>query len=109
MIPWCEQRGVAVVAYSPFGSAGGFPDERRFGDLPARLGATPRQLALAFLTRRPSVIAIPKAARVAHVEEIARDVGSTLDAGALAGELDGALAELDARFPLGPWRGLPMI
>ena len=101
MIPWCEQRGVAVVAYSPLGSAGGFPDERRFGDLPARLGATPRQLALAFLTRRPSVIAIPKAGRVAHVEEIARDAGPTLDAS--------ALAELEARFPLGPWRGLPMI
>ncbi len=100
VIPWCEERGVAVVAYSPFGSAGGFPDERRFGELPARLGATPRQLALAYLTRRPSVLAIPKASRTAHVEEIARDVG----------ELDAAaLAELDTHFPLAPWRGLPML
>jgi diketogulonate reductase-like aldo/keto reductase len=101
VIPWCEERGVAVVAYSPFGSAGGFPDERRFGELPARLGVTPRQLALAYLTRRPSVLAIPKASRVAHVEEIARDVGERLD--------DAALAELDNRFPLAPWRGLPML
>jgi len=100
VIPWCEERGVAVVAYSPLGSAGGFPDERRFGELPARLGATPRQLALAYLTRRPSVLAIPKASSTAHVEEIARDVG----------ELDAAvIAELDNRFPLAPWRGLPML
>lgn len=25
VIPWCEANGVAVVAYSPFGHAGGFP------------------------------------------------------------------------------------
>ena len=101
VIPWCEERGVAVVAYSPFGSADGFPDAGHFGDLPARLGATPRQLALAYLTRRPSVVAIPKAGRVEHVRELARDAGESLDAT--------ALAELDTRFPLAPWRGLVMI
>jgi Aldo/keto reductase family len=31
--------------------------------------ATPRQIALAFLTLRPSVFAIPKASSVDHVEE----------------------------------------
>jgi len=100
VIPWCEQRGVAVVAYSPFGSSDGFPRADRFGDLPERLGRTPRQLALAYLTRRPSVLAIPKAARVAHVEELA---GADM-------ELDSAaIAAIEARFPLAPWRGLPMI
>jgi diketogulonate reductase-like aldo/keto reductase len=101
VIPWCEQRGVAVVAYSPFGSRGGFPRSEALDHIAARLGATPRQVALAYLTRRPSVLAIPKTARVAHVEELAGADRVTLD--------DASIAELDAAFPLAPWRGLPMI
>jgi diketogulonate reductase-like aldo/keto reductase len=100
VVPWCEQRGVAVVAYSPFGSSDGFPRKESFGDLPERLGGTPRQLALAYLTRRPSVLAIPKAARVAHVEELAGADRVTLDSA--------SIAAIEARFPLAPWRGLPM-
>ena len=34
-------------------------------------GATPHQVALAFLARDPNVLTIPKAARVAHVEDVA--------------------------------------
>ena len=101
VIPWCEQRGVAVVAYSPFGSRDGFPRSAALDQLAVRLGATPRQVALAFLTRRPSVLAIPKTARVAHVEELAGADRVTLD--------DASIAELEASFPLAPWRGLPMI
>jgi diketogulonate reductase-like aldo/keto reductase len=101
VIPWCEQRGVAVVAYSPFGSRGGFPRSAPLDALAARLGATPRQLALAYLTRRPQVFAIPKTAHAAHVDELAGADRVTLD--------DASLAELEAAFPLGPWRGLPMI
>jgi|SRR6185436_6888322 len=101
VIPWCEQRGVAVVAYSPLGSSGGFPRSPPLDALAARLGATPRQVALAFLTRRPSVLAIPKTGRAAHAEEIAGADRVTLD--------DDALAALAATFPLAPWRGMPMI
>lgn len=105
VIPWCEQRGVAVVAYSPFGSRGGFPSDRAgkaaLDAVAARLGATPRQLALAYLTRRTSVFAIPKAARADHVDELAGADRVTLD--------DASIAELEAAFPLAPWRGLPMI
>lgn len=101
VIPWCEFRGVAVVAYSPFGSRGGFPQSEALDSVAARLGATPRQLALAYLTRRPSVFAIPKAASVAHVDELAAADRVILD--------DAAIAEIEAAFPLAPWRGLPMI
>ena len=31
VIPWCEENGVAVVAYSPFGHAGGFPEPHSAG------------------------------------------------------------------------------
>ena len=52
VIPWCERHGVAVVAYSPFGHAGGFPGPRTPGgrvleEIAAAHGATPRQVALA--------------------------------------------------------------
>lgn len=101
VIPWCEQRGVAVVAYSPLGSANGFPRKSVLDEIGARIGATPRQVALAYLTRRPLVFAIPKSGRAAHVDEIAGADRVTLDAA--------AIAAIDAAFPLAPWRGLPMI
>ena len=106
VIPWCERNGVAVTAYSPFGhddfpspgSAGG----RVLGEIAASHGATARQVALAFLTRRPSVFAIPKAAGTAHVED---------NAGALHLALtEDDLARIDAAFPRGPKpRSLPML
>src|SRR5205085_2667224 len=65
VIPWCEQHGVAVVAYSPFGH-NDFPNPRSeagrvLQTIADSHGATPRQVVLSFLTRRPSVFAIPKA------------------------------------------------
>ena len=106
VIPWCEQHGVAVVAYSPFG-------HNDFPALSSKSGAvlqsiaqahqaTPRQVALSFLTRLPSVLAIPKASNADHAAENAA-------AGAL--ELSGdEIAALDAAFPRGPKpRSLPML
>src|ERR1700743_3794428 len=58
VIPWCKKNGVAVVAYSPFGH-NDFPNARSEpGKILQRIadinGATPRQVALAFLTRDES-------------------------------------------------------
>jgi diketogulonate reductase-like aldo/keto reductase len=107
VIPWCEENGVAVVAYSPFGHAGGFPEPHSAGGrvlktIADRQKATPRQVALRFLTRRPSVFAIPKASNPEHAEE---------NAGVGALHLsDAELAQLDAAFPLDPRpRSLPML
>jgi diketogulonate reductase-like aldo/keto reductase len=106
VIPWCEARGVAVVAYSPYGHDS-FPEPRSAGgrvlqEIAAAHGATPRQVALRFLTRRPSVFAIPKAARAEHAAE-----------NAAAGRLqlaDTDVARIDAAFPRGSRpRGLPML
>jgi len=106
VIPWCEQHGVAVVAYSPFGH-NDFPSARSKGGevlqtIAQSHKATPRQVALAFLTRAPSVLAIPKAASADHAAENAA-------AGKLAlGAAD--IAALDKAFPRGPKpRGLPML
>jgi diketogulonate reductase-like aldo/keto reductase len=99
VIPWCEKNGVAVVAYSPFGSQRGFPKAQALAMLGDQLGATPRQLALAFLARHSFVI--PKSSNVTHVEQLAK-------AGDL--ELDAVTVDaIDAAFPRGEWRGLPSI
>jgi diketogulonate reductase-like aldo/keto reductase len=107
VIPWCEENGVAVVAYSPFGHAGGFPEPRSAGgrvlkEIAGRHNSTPRQVALRFLTRRAWLFAIPKAANPEHAEE---------NAGAGALNLSAAeLARIDAAFPLDPRpRPLPML
>ena len=106
VIPWCESHRVAVVAYSPFGHDS-FPGPRSAGgrvlaEIAHAHGATPRQVALAFLIRRPQVFAIPKAASLAHVEENAGagDLQLTPD----------EIARIEAAFPLGrPLRSLPML
>src|SRR3981189_243909 len=81
VIPWCEKHGVAVVAYSPFGH-NEFPSPRsKAGEvLQAIAGAhqaTPRQVALGFLTRTASVFAIPKASTPAHAADNAAAGGLT--------------------------------
>jgi diketogulonate reductase-like aldo/keto reductase len=105
VVPWCVARGIAVVGYSPFGS-GRFPGPRSRGgrvlaEIAAAHGATPRQVALAFLVRAPGLFTIPKAARAAHVAENAR-------AGSLALSAED-VRRIDAAFPRGPWRGLPIL
>jgi diketogulonate reductase-like aldo/keto reductase len=98
VLPWCEQHGIAVVGYSPFGSGGSFPSPRSRGgrvlqEIAEARGATPRQVALAFLVRRPSLFAIPKAADPRHIEE-----------NAAAGDLQlhaDEIARLEQAFPLG--------
>ncbi len=106
VIPWCEQHGVAVVAYSPFGHDD-FPSPRsKAGEVLQAIAdahkASARQVALAFLTRAPPVFAIPKASRAEHAAD---------NAG--AGNLklgDSEIAALDKAFPRGPKpRSLPML
>jgi len=97
VIPWCESHGVAVVAYSPFGH-NDFPSMRSPGgkilqQIADAHQATPRQVALAFLIRRPSVFAIPKASSAAHAAD---------NAGASALTLSAAeLADIEKVFPRG--------
>jgi diketogulonate reductase-like aldo/keto reductase len=106
VLPWCETHGLAVVGYSPFGH-GRFPkphtpEGRVLADIAAAHHATPRQVALRFLVRRPSLFTIPRAIRPEHAEENAR-------AGVLQ-LTEEELARIDQTFPLGPRpRALPML
>lgn len=98
VLPWCEKHGVPVVGYSPFGH-GRFPGShtsagRVLQEIAARHNATPRQVALRFLVRRPSLFTIPKSSRPEHAAENAQ-----------AGDLylsEAELAWIDESFPRGP-------
>jgi diketogulonate reductase-like aldo/keto reductase len=97
VLPWCEQNGLAVVGYSPFGH-GDFPSPRSTGGevlqrIAAAHGATPRQVALGYLVRRPGLFTIPKSSSSEHAADNAR-----------AGDLrlnEGEIEEISRVFPLG--------
>lgn len=105
VLPRCLALGVSVVAYSPLGS-GRFVSARSAGrkvlERVARAhDSSPQQVALAFLCRRSCVFAIPKAAQTAHTLENAAAADLKL-----SGE---EMQALDAAFPIGRKRGLPML
>src|ERR1700691_3144718 len=106
VLPWCEQHGVALVAYSPFGH-NDFPQPgskagKVLQTIAEAHGASPRQVALAFLTRAPAVFAIPKASTPEHAADNAAS-------GKLVLGRD-EIAALDDAFPRGPRpRSLPML
>ena len=106
VLPWCARRGIAVVAYSPFGQDR-FPRPRTAGgrvleEIAAAHDATPRQVALSFLLRLPGVFAIPKAASAAHVEENA--------GGGKLHLAEAEISRIECAFPLSPGpHPLPML
>jgi diketogulonate reductase-like aldo/keto reductase len=61
------------------------------GEIARRHGATPAEVALAWLLGRPGVVAIPKAANLEHVRANRRAHDLVLD--------PGDLRALDAAFP----------
>jgi diketogulonate reductase-like aldo/keto reductase len=105
LVDYCAQYDIAVVGYSPF-AHGRFPSPTRAGgrvlaDVAARHGATPRQVALAFLARAEPLFTIPKASTVAHAEENA----GALDVALSADDI----AQIDAAFAVRAADELPVI
>jgi diketogulonate reductase-like aldo/keto reductase len=90
LMPQSEAAAIPIMAYSPIGQ-GDLSDDSRIRKIASRHGVTAAQVALAWVLRRPGVIAIPKAARPEHV----RDNRAVLDLKLTAQDL----AELDAGFP----------
>ena len=90
LLPWSRERGMPVMAYSPI-EQGRLLKYPALGKVAERYGATPAQVALSWLLRQPGVIAIPKAARAAHIEENLAALDIRLDRD--------DLALLDRTFP----------
>jgi diketogulonate reductase-like aldo/keto reductase len=93
LLPWCEQHGMPVMAYSPLGGTGASllrdPTLVRIG---AAHGCSAAAVALAWTIRNGNVIAIPESGSVAHVKENAVALSLTLT--------PQELQSLDAAYPL---------
>jgi len=91
LVPWQLEHKIPIMAYSPVGHGRRLLDNATLKKIAERNGATPAQIALAYLLRQPNIIAIPKASNPAHVRDNARSIGVQLK------EED--LQELDREFP----------
>jgi diketogulonate reductase-like aldo/keto reductase len=105
LLPWCRERRIPLMAYSPLESnpneQAGLLGNPQLAAVARRHGATPAQVALAWLLRQEGVVVIPKAVRPQHV----RENRAALDLSALLTSED--LAQLDAGFPA-PRRRRPL-
>ncbi len=68
LVPWMARHRMPLMAYSPV-EQGRLPRGGVLQSIGRIHGATPFQIALAWLLQRPSVIAIPKAASPDHVRD----------------------------------------
>ena len=90
LLPWSETQSLPIMAYSPL-EIGPLERAAALRRVAERHGVSTAQIALAWVLRRPDVIAIPKASRLEHVHENR----SALDL--VLSEED--LADLDATAP----------
>jgi diketogulonate reductase-like aldo/keto reductase len=98
LLPHCRRRRIAVMAYSPF-DEGRLLHDRRLEALAKRLGATPGQVALAWLLAQSGVAAVPKASDAGHVVDNFKALELRLS--------PETIAEIDRVFPP-PKRATPL-
>jgi diketogulonate reductase-like aldo/keto reductase len=95
LLPWCRERRIPIMAYSPIehspSNQEGMLDRPELASIAAEHGATPAQVALAWLLQQQGVAVIPKASSVWHVRENREALDLTLT--------KADLASLDQAFP----------
>ncbi len=92
LLPWCEQNGMPIMAYSPLGSgSSGLLRNTVLAKVAARRGVAPAAMAIAWTLRSGRVISIPESGSVEHMRENAAALELVLE------KQD--IAELDAEFP----------
>ena len=90
LVPWLQERGMVTMAYSPI-DQGALTRNPKLDKVAARLGATPAQIALAWLMAQDGVMAIPKAASQAHLRDNFASQDLVLS--------DADRADIDVAFP----------
>lgn len=95
LLPWCQQQQMPVMAYSPLAQAGRLRGDLLsnsvVNDIARTHNVSAAQILLAWVVRQSGVIAIPKAASVAHVEQNAAALEITLSVD--------ELKQLDKAYP----------
>ena len=98
LLPWLQTRRMPLMAYSPV-EQGRLLDHPELVAIAGEFGATPAQVALAWVVARDDVVAIPKAGSVAHVRENWAAGDLVLDAAVMA-RLDRSFPAPRGRVPL---------
>ena len=98
LLPWQRQQHVATMAYCPI-DQGALARSGALLPIATRLGATPAQVALAWLAARGDVIALPKAVQEQHLRDNFAAASLDLDATALA-DLDKVFAAPRRKVPM---------
>ncbi|MDX1388577.1 MAG: aldo/keto reductase [Acidobacteriota bacterium] len=98
LLPWCQERDVVVMAYSPL-DQGSLGPTRDLEEVAKRHDATPSQIALAWTLRHEGVVTIPKATDPGHVRENAAVLDITLTSD--------DLSQMDRSYPV-PDRDAPL-
>jgi diketogulonate reductase-like aldo/keto reductase len=79
LLPWCEQHGMPIMAYSPLGGAGaGLLRDPVLARIGAAHDCSAAAVALAWTIRSGNVIAIPESGSAEHVRENAVALSLTL-------------------------------
>ena len=86
----CRRHAIAIMAYSPLGE-GALLQDPDLVTIARAIGATPAQVALAWLLRHENIIAIPQTSDIAHVHENRATTALALSAS--------TIAAIDAAFP----------
>ena len=90
LLRWLREHRIPLMAYSPLGQ-GSLLAKRKLQAIAAKVGATPAQVALAWLLRQRDIIVIPKAGMQDHVRANRAAIDVALDAA--------TLVALDDAFP----------
>lgn len=90
LLPLCRRHRMAVMAYSPL-DQGRLLRSRALRDIATALGATPAQVALAWLLQQRDIVVIPKASDATHVHDNVSAANLALD--------QASCAALDRAFP----------
>jgi diketogulonate reductase-like aldo/keto reductase len=98
LLPWCRERNIAVMAYTPF-EQGRLRTKGVLEQVASRHEATSYQIALAWIHRQDGVVTIPQSASEQHVRENAAALEISLS------EED--LRQLNQAFPA-PARDVPL-
>ncbi len=98
ILPWCREREVALMVYSPL-DHGGLAIAPALREVAARHGVTPECVAIAWGMRESVAASIPKASSEAHMRANAAALDLTLDGD--------DFAALDAAYPA-PGHDVPL-
>jgi diketogulonate reductase-like aldo/keto reductase len=99
LLPWCNQRDIAVMAYSPL-DEGKLVRRDSLTEVALRHGTTEECVALAWTLRQPWVVSIPKASTLNHVRTNYEAISLTFS--------DEDLAKLDRDYPA-PTGSTPLV